>query len=172
MGCNVSFYTWTIQLTEQSITDSVVISAKKTVDPFLLSARPMAAKILSPHPHPLTSLSLLPPSNSKFNKDLSHQKPWPGQARNPMRPKCLAVRVSLQDHVLSSAALLEHHHNPSSLLLLAESMGYSLASYYTSLGLFVISVPGLWSLIKRSVKSKVPILFFFFFSFATNLISS
>lgn len=34
-------------------------------------------------------------------------------------------------------------------------MGYSLASYYTSLGLFVISVPGLWSLIKRSVKSKV-----------------
>uniref|UniRef100_A0A1D1ZAV2 Vacuolar protein sorting-associated protein 16 n=1 Tax=Anthurium amnicola TaxID=1678845 RepID=A0A1D1ZAV2_9ARAE len=35
------------------------------------------------------------------------------------------------------------------------SVGYSLASYYTSLGLFVISVPGLWSLIKRSVKSKV-----------------
>lgn len=32
---------------------------------------------------------------------------------------------------------------------------YSPASYYTSLGLFVISVPGLWSLIKRSVKSKV-----------------
>lgn len=37
----------------------------------------------------------------------------------------------------------------------ADSVGYSLASYYTSLGLFVISVPGLWSLIKRSVKSKV-----------------
>ncbi|KAK8969846.1 hypothetical protein KSP40_PGU006535 [Platanthera guangdongensis] len=32
---------------------------------------------------------------------------------------------------------------------------YSPASYYTSLGLFVISVPGLWSLIKRSVKPKV-----------------
>jgi hypothetical protein len=123
----------------------------------------MAAKILSPHPHPLTSLSLLPPS--KFNKDSTHQKPWPGQARNPTttRPKSLAVRVSLQDHVLSSVALLEHHHNPSSLILLAESMGYSLASYYTSLGLFVISVPGLWSLIKRSVKSKVPINSFSFF---------
>ncbi|EXB41408.1 hypothetical protein L484_007557 [Morus notabilis] len=40
-------------------------------------------------------------------------------------------------------------------LLSAESTGYSLASYYTSLGLFVISVPGLWSLIKRSVKSKI-----------------
>lgn len=35
------------------------------------------------------------------------------------------------------------------------AVGYSTASYYTSLGLFVISVPGLWSLIKRSVKSKV-----------------
>jgi len=35
------------------------------------------------------------------------------------------------------------------------SSGYSQASYYTSLGLFVISVPGLWSLIKRSVKSKI-----------------
>jgi hypothetical protein len=33
--------------------------------------------------------------------------------------------------------------------------GYSQASYYTSLGLFVLSVPGLWSLIKRSVKSKI-----------------
>lgn len=32
---------------------------------------------------------------------------------------------------------------------------YSSASYYTSLGLFVISVPGVWSLIKRSVKSKI-----------------
>lgn len=42
------------------------------------------------------------------------------------------------------------------------SSGYSQASYYTSLGLFVISVPGLWSLIKRSVKSKVlnKLLFF------------
>ncbi|KAL2629595.1 hypothetical protein R1flu_014281 [Riccia fluitans] len=38
---------------------------------------------------------------------------------------------------------------------LAESGGYSQASYYTSLGLFVISVPGVWSLIKRSTKSKI-----------------
>ncbi|KAG6523911.1 protein COFACTOR ASSEMBLY OF COMPLEX C SUBUNIT B CCB1, chloroplastic-like [Zingiber officinale] len=37
----------------------------------------------------------------------------------------------------------------------AGNVGYSQASYYTSLGLFVISVPGLWSLIKRSVKSKI-----------------
>lgn len=42
-----------------------------------------------------------------------------------------------------------------SVLTVSESSGYSPASYYTSLGLFVISVPGVWSLIKRSVKSKV-----------------
>lgn len=72
------------------------------------------------------------------------------------------VGASLQDSILSSSsyALVEHlqHHfgqNPDSIFLLAESVGYSLASYYTSLGLFVISVPGLWSLIKRSVKSKI-----------------
>jgi hypothetical protein len=112
----------------------------------------MAAKILSPHPHPLTSLSL-PASKFNNNRGFTHQKPWPGQARNPTKAKRVAVCVSLQD-VLSSAALGEHH-NSSSLILLAESTGYSLASYYTSLGLFVISVPGLWSLIKRSVKSKV-----------------
>jgi hypothetical protein len=41
------------------------------------------------------------------------------------------------------------------LLDAAVGTGYSQASYYTSLGLFVLSVPGLWSLIKRSVKSKV-----------------
>jgi hypothetical protein len=40
-------------------------------------------------------------------------------------------------------------------LIAAEGSGYSQASYYTSLGLFVISVPGIWSLVKRSTKSKV-----------------
>ncbi|XP_030953429.1 protein COFACTOR ASSEMBLY OF COMPLEX C SUBUNIT B CCB1, chloroplastic [Quercus robur] len=120
----------------------------------------MAAKILSSHPHPLTSLSL-PSSNRDFFTH--HHKPWLRPAWNPTRPKRLLLRVSLQDpHVLSSSssALVEqlhhlYHHNPSSLILLADTASYSLASYYTSLGLFVISVPGLWSLIKRSVKSKI-----------------
>ncbi|RAL54625.1 hypothetical protein DM860_001753 [Cuscuta australis] len=62
---------------------------------------------------------------------------------------------------LSAAAphqIADHFRLQNSLLLLAAATdggGYSLASYYTSLGLFVISVPGLWSLIKRSVKSKI-----------------
>ncbi|GJP32379.1 hypothetical protein CLOM_g16974 [Closterium sp. NIES-68] len=35
------------------------------------------------------------------------------------------------------------------------SSSYSPASYYASLGLFVISIPGLYSLIKRATKSKI-----------------
>ena len=62
--------------------------------------------------------------------------------------------ISISSEIASDLA---HNliQNPSSYVLMAESVGYSVASYYTSLGLFVISVPGLWSLIKRSVKSKV-----------------
>lgn len=118
--------------------------------------RPMAAKLLS-HSHPLSSLSPL----SKFRTSdftLQHQ-PWLRRTPTPTRPKRLVVQVSLHDPISSSTALLHHlhtHQTPYSLFELAESTGYSLASYYTSLGLFVISVPGLWSLIKRSVKSKVP----------------
>mmetsp|Transcript_40441 Transcript_40441/g.114514 ORF Transcript_40441/g.114514 Transcript_40441/m.114514 type:complete len:283 (+) Transcript_40441:119-967(+) len=35
-----------------------------------------------------------------------------------------------------------------------EGSGYSIASYSVSLGLFVMTVPGLWSLIKRAPKAK------------------
>jgi hypothetical protein len=42
-----------------------------------------------------------------------------------------------------------------SALAEAGSGGYSQASYYTSLGLFLLSLPGVWSLVKRSTKSKV-----------------
>lgn len=43
----------------------------------------------------------------------------------------------------------------SVILESGEEPSYSLASYYTSLGLFLLSVPGVWSLVKRSTKSKV-----------------
>lgn len=33
--------------------------------------------------------------------------------------------------------------------------GFSAASYYTTLALYVLSVPGVYSLVKRSVKAKV-----------------
>ncbi|KAK3119073.1 hypothetical protein QOZ80_9BG0713240 [Eleusine coracana subsp. coracana] len=68
----------------------------------------------------------------------SRQRRQPGPRR---RVRAAPARASL-DH---AAVLLDA----------AAATGYSQASYYTSLGLFVLSVPGLWSLIKRSVKSKI-----------------
>lgn len=88
-----------------------------------------------------------------------HIYPWPGRCRMPARQRSLVVRLSssLGDALSSTSDFVEHlPQHTQSLFLLADSAGYSLASYYTSLGLFIISVPGLWSLIKRSVKSKVP----------------
>ncbi|KAK1361278.1 protein COFACTOR ASSEMBLY OF COMPLEX C SUBUNIT B CCB1, chloroplastic [Heracleum sosnowskyi] len=98
--------------------------------------------------------SLLPPihtlPSSKFRPRFSTQiqqlqQPWP----TLQRPRKLVVRVVSS---LTPEPLLS---DPTSLFLISENVGYSTASYYTSLGLFVISVPGLWSLIKRSVKSKI-----------------
>jgi hypothetical protein len=37
----------------------------------------------------------------------------------------------------------------------AGGLSYSRASYYTILGLYAISLPGLWSTVKRSTKAKV-----------------
>jgi len=62
------------------------------------------------------------------------------------RVRAAPARASLD----SAAVLLD-----AAAAVAAGGTGYSQASYYTSLGLFVLSVPGLWSLIKRSVKSKV-----------------
>ncbi|XP_023550037.1 protein COFACTOR ASSEMBLY OF COMPLEX C SUBUNIT B CCB1, chloroplastic [Cucurbita pepo subsp. pepo] len=106
----------------------------------------MAAKILPSHLYPLPSPSLPP---SSFSAGDLTPRPCFGGPRTHFRPqRSVAVRVNVEPLVA-----FQDHHN--SAFLLAESVGYSTASYYTSLGLFVISVPGLWSLIKRSVKSKV-----------------
>lgn len=53
---------------------------------------------------------------------------------------------------------------PAVSYLLADTAGRSLASYYTSLGLFIVSVPGLCSLIKCLVKSKLPNCYVHFYS--------
>ena len=61
------------------------------------------------------------------------------------------------------------------LFLLAEAdAGYSQYSYYTTLGLFLMSFPGLYSLVKRSPQAKVCLLvlynrmnsFFLFYALA------
>ena len=122
--------------------------------------RDMATKITSPHPQALSSFSLPSKSSSRHTSHLHLHQPWLGRVSTHVRPeRQLLARLSLQQTIVSSSALLDHlqhyQQNPDSIFFLAETAAYSLASYYTSLGLFVISVPGLWSLIKRSVKSKV-----------------
>ncbi|WJX83284.1 Protein COFACTOR ASSEMBLY OF COMPLEX C SUBUNIT B ccb1, chloroplastic [Trifolium repens] len=104
----------------------------------------MAAKMMlsSPHPLPLRSL----PFHTNKLQPWHHHLPT-------TKPKKLRLSLHESAEFITQQQLL----NPNSLLFLTttETSGYSLASYYTSLGLFVISVPGLWSLIKRSVKSKI-----------------
>ncbi|XP_076939616.1 protein COFACTOR ASSEMBLY OF COMPLEX C SUBUNIT B CCB1, chloroplastic-like [Bidens hawaiensis] len=97
----------------------------------------------------VAKLLLLPPLNLNpklhpsisISSSLNRQQPW---KRKPI------ISASLL-HLTTCAAV----HSPVFVLADTAAVGYSTASYYTSLGLFVISVPGLWSLIKRSVKSKV-----------------
>ncbi|CAJ2672283.1 unnamed protein product [Trifolium pratense] len=107
----------------------------------------MAAKMMLSTPHPL------PPRSLPFHT--TKLQPWHHQQQHLPTSKPKKLRLSLHE----SAEFITHQQqllNPNSLLLLTtDTAGYSLASYYTSLGLFVISVPGLWSLIKRSVKSKI-----------------
>ncbi|KAF6169765.1 hypothetical protein GIB67_004157 [Kingdonia uniflora] len=110
-----------------------------------------AMKLLSP---PLSSYLTLT-SKHKTKKSTQHHQTWsaPSQPKRPMRVTYSLLQEPLISTTSSALVHLQNHQLP--LFTLAESVGYSLASYYTSLGLFVISVPGLWSLIKRSVKSKI-----------------
>lgn len=101
----------------------------------------MAAKLLFA---PLSSSSS---SNLRIHQNQHHGRQWLPSYRAQPRRKA-SVRASLDDPAFSASCY-------QTLFTLADTAGYSQASYYTSLGLFVISVPGLWSLIKRSVKSKV-----------------
>ncbi|OVA17357.1 Protein of unknown function DUF3529 [Macleaya cordata] len=125
-------------------------------------------------PSPLSSLSL--PGKFRTTREFTTQlQPWsrvPSRAIRPTKrlvgfhlsaflqePAVIASSFSSSSSAASAAADIvqnfQNHPSLFSLAAAAESGGYSLASYYTSLGLFVISVPGLWSLIKRSVKSKI-----------------
>ncbi|KAF5194585.1 Cofactor assembly of complex c subunit b ccb1 protein [Thalictrum thalictroides] len=118
-----------------------------------------ATKLLFPHPHSLPNQFK---TNGNVDRDYCfHNQPWlfsPSTTKRlPSSKRLLGVRFSLLQEplLLSSTSSVNLHDDFNSLYYVAESVGYSLASYYTSLGLFVISVPGLWSLIKRSVKSKI-----------------
>ncbi|KAI4375519.1 hypothetical protein MLD38_013378 [Melastoma candidum] len=84
--------------------------------------------------------------------------PLPSGPNTRTKNHSMVVLADLSPLTTTLPVLLPHlpgNHSSEFLLLADTTAGYSLASYYTSLGLFVISVPGLWSLIKRSVKSKI-----------------
>ncbi|KAL8172142.1 hypothetical protein V2J09_023946 [Rumex salicifolius] len=117
----------------------------------------MAAKQLLLNPNsiriPNPSLLSLPSIQKAQSNFLS--LPWRyGQRR--MKTKMKVCKCILQQTVveLSSAVAANSVYAVGDVGSNVAG-GYSPASYYTSLGLFVISVPGLWSLIKRSVKSKI-----------------
>ena len=55
----------------------------------------------------------------------------------------------------SSAGVPPALFSVAPLMILADATGYSQASYNTTLGLFLLSLPGVWSLVKRATKSKV-----------------
>jgi len=83
-----------------------------------------------------TRLNSYSKSNLKHNSFFSNATVW-----NPARSRPCQPHASLAD--------------VAPIFTLSENSGYSEASYYTSLGLFLLSLPGLWSLIKRSTKSKI-----------------
>ncbi|KAK9925590.1 hypothetical protein M0R45_033910 [Rubus argutus] len=118
----------------------------------------MAAKVLSwsPHQHQHQNRPSFPSRNPwKAARDVT-QRQEQLRGRSSAKKRLVVVRASLPESLMSSSpAPLVHTPSTSLFLLAADTAGYSSASYYTSLGLFVISVPGLWSLIKRSVKSKI-----------------
>lgn len=55
----------------------------------------------------------------------------------------------------SSSGVPSVLYSVAPLMILADATGYSQASYNTTLGLFLLSLPGVWSLVKRATKSKV-----------------
>lgn len=118
----------------------------------------MAANLFSPLSCYCSISNYKTRENYLSNHNQNHNQHHPFAA-NLKAKRVVKMGASVEEMSISSELatdLANHlHENPSSVILMAESVGYSVASYYTSLGLFVISVPGLWSLIKRSVKSKV-----------------
>lgn len=58
----------------------------------------------------------------------------------------------LQDFISSSLTISDVSDSTPTL---PATVSYSKASYYTVLGLFVLSVPGIWSQIKRSTTAKI-----------------
>lgn len=109
--------------------------------PHSCSVRVGSRKVTASHLIPSDQCNAAVPSTHERAEDIDQRS---GATPGPVSEESSSFAPS---HLFSSAALV--------IPALAEGTGYSQASYYTSLGLFILSVPGVWSLIKRSTKSKV-----------------
>jgi hypothetical protein len=67
----------------------------------------------------------------------------------------LVPSTDVLDHAASSLLLLSDAATTTTTDLAAPPGEYSKLSYYTVLGLYVMSFPGLWSQIKRSTSAKI-----------------
>jgi len=85
----------------------------------------------------------------KNGRNVRHKFPmFPTTQNNSSRSACRArALVQFIDYSQN------HDIYINEIASLAE--GYAKSSYYTALGLFMLSLPGLWSLVKRSTKSKI-----------------
>jgi hypothetical protein len=77
----------------------------------------------------------------------------PSVVKAPTRPSALAMDPS---HIFESAStFLADASSPDFIPGTSGEVSYSRASYYTILGLYLFSFPGLWSTIKRSTTAKI-----------------
>ena len=97
-----------------------------------------------------TANGFAPPRPSTFSRSISPSEPTRLSAIDP---------AHLSDAVSSSLSLLADSADAAAAATapageVAQST-YSRASYYTTLGLYALSFPGIWSQIKRSTSAKV-----------------
>jgi len=133
----------------------LLIAASATTEAFIVSRnRPFSANGASSS----TTSGLVPPFAASH-----HSKATTRTTTTPLH-----LLPPVQELMDSTSTVVNHANNAlsSSVVLLSDALmdnappetagiSYSKASYYTVLGLYLMSFPGLWSQIKRSTKAKV-----------------
>jgi hypothetical protein len=105
----------------------------------------------------LLSLLCMSYSAEAFVRPQSPTAIRPGFATKKPMPMPTKLHLLDPSHVLETASTLISDATETAKSFAPEEggIGYSKASYYTVLGLYALSFPGLWSIIKRSTKAKV-----------------
>jgi hypothetical protein len=78
-----------------------------------------------------------------------------GVVKTPTRQSPLALMDPSHIFETASTFLADNSASPDFIPGTSGDVSYSRASYYTILGLYLTSFPGLWSTIKRSTAAKV-----------------